>query len=97
MSWVCPYCKRQHNEIAKWTFVNGRKVSGFCSDSCLESYNAEHAADQKNPSGFKVKKKTGIVGKILCCPCNFLTCLGCEGTARNGGLALCFDCRDKCC
>jgi hypothetical protein len=42
MSWVCPYCKRQHNNIAQWTYVNGHEVRGFCSDSCLNSFKALH-------------------------------------------------------
>jgi hypothetical protein len=96
MSWVCPYCKRQHNEIAGFAYVNGIEVNGFCSDSCKQAYVAEHAADKSNPSGFKAKKSRNIVAAILCCPLNFLTCIGAEGNFRRGGCGLCFDCRDCC-
>jgi len=51
MAHKCPECKRTHNEIASWTLINGKKVSGFCSDSCRTTYEAKNPETRKKPKG----------------------------------------------
>jgi hypothetical protein len=67
MGWVCPYCKRQHNETAGFYVLNGVTVEGFCSNSCLSAYSAEHpnanVSEVDEEVAVKSKDK-GIMGKL---------------------------------
>lgn len=51
MGWKCPECHMSHNETAQWCVVNGQKVTGFCSDECLESYKAKYDTGGNSSSG----------------------------------------------
>jgi hypothetical protein len=67
MAWVCPYCKRQHNKIASSYTLNGVEVKGFCSDSCLSAYRAEHPNANVSAVDAEVAAKSkgkGLVGKL---------------------------------
>ena len=51
MAWKCPECRINHNNIAQWAIINGKKVTGFCSDGCLNTYRAKHPETGKKPRG----------------------------------------------